>query len=94
MTDRFIGELRDLAQHVGGDAQAMIQALERRQVSGWQSKNTEGLREYFEENGFLPGEAPLSPEAMRLQVLAAVEQDLRAHRLEVSFIDRVLGSLP
>ncbi|MCF7974589.1 MAG: hypothetical protein K9N55_12290 [Phycisphaerae bacterium] len=94
VTDRFIGELRGLAQHVGGDAQAMIQALERREVSGWQSKNTEGLREYFEENGYISTETPLSPEAIRLQVLAAVEQDLKTHRIEVSLIDRVLGSLP
>ena len=94
VTDSFIGDLRDLAQRMDGDARAIIRALEQGQVSRWRTKNTEGLREYFEENGFLVNDAPLEPETIRIQVLAAVEKDLRDHRIDVSFIDRMIGSLP
>jgi hypothetical protein len=94
VTESFIGDLRDLALRVNGDARDIIQALEQGQVSRWRSKNTEALREYFEENGYMSTDARLSPEAMRIQVLAAVQQDLQTHRVEVSLIDRVLGSLP
>jgi hypothetical protein len=94
VSESFIDELSDLAKRVNADAQAVLDALEQGQVARWRAKNTDGLREHFEENGYLPEAAPLQAEEIRVRVMAAVAEDLNAGRIEQTLVDRIVGSLP
>lgn len=60
----------------------------------WRSDNTERLRAYLDENGFLPDELPHTPEHIRLRVIAALADDLGADRIPLAFVDRIIGMLP
>ncbi len=93
VSETFINEVSALAATLNGDAAALIQELEAGRVSRWRKSNTEGLRAYFEENGYLANAVPLPPEELRVRVLAAVADDLAAERLNPEHVERILASL-
>ena len=94
VSDRFINDLTKLAKDVEGDAQAILEGLERREVSGWLTKNTERLRDFFYEKGYSSILSPLKRADIRIRMIAAVSDDLREGRIEESLIDRIIGQLP
>jgi hypothetical protein len=90
----FIDPLAGLAASVGGNAQAIITALEASEIKRWRQANTENLKSYFESQGYLTTEEPLRKVDIRIRVVAAVADDLRDDRITEAVIDRILGSLP
>jgi len=94
VSSNFIDEIVSLAEANSGDAQAIIDALERGEVSRWRKKATEALESYFEENGYLPDIAPLQVNEIQIRVMAAVADDLKNNRINQSTILRIVGSLP
>lgn len=94
VSDAFIDKVSGLAHSLGGDAQALIEALEEGDVSRWRSTNTESLTEYLESNGFLTNQTPLSLGEIRIRVLARVANEVTQGLISESLIDRIVGSLP
>ena len=94
VTDAFIDELSAIAQDRHGNAQQVLEALEGNQLKRWRAANTQRLREYFEEHGFLSKDAPLTPDTIRMRVLAAVACEVRDGLLSLAWIERLLGQLP
>ena len=92
VSDTFIDEVAGLASRLNGDAQAVLEALETGGVARWRETGTICLRDFFETNGFLVSDEPLSAADIRVRVLAAVADDLREDRLTDAFVDRVVGS--
>lgn len=93
VSDTFIDELTALCYELGGDAKALLDALDDGKVSRFWRKNIDGLREYFEDNGHLPLREPLARKDLRVQVLGAVSEEIRKGVLDVAFVDRLLASL-
>lgn len=94
VSDNFIDILTEHTRRLSGDAAALIAALENREVPRWQNKNTEILREYFREHGYLSDEIPLTVDQIRTHVLAASSTDINNGLLPTSLIERILRSLP
>ncbi len=78
VSDRFIDEVADLCKKCNGDAAELIVRLEAREVQGFGSKKIENLRDYFEENGFIPSAEMLSPDEILERVYRTVAPDLPA----------------
>ncbi|MAE67532.1 MAG: hypothetical protein CMJ18_25010 [Phycisphaeraceae bacterium] len=94
VSDKFIDEVSALAARVDGDAQRILDALEAGEISRWLKRNTESLRDYFEEHGYLPRAAPQSPAEIRPRVLASIAGDVHDGRVEARIADVVIGKLP
>jgi len=94
VSDSFVDELTALAEREEGDARAIVETLESGEVSRWRTKNTEILRQFFEEDGFLSADDPLQPDEIRIRVVAAVADELREGRFETRLVDRIVASLP
>ena len=94
VTETFIDDLTALARDNHGDAQRILDALDAKEVKGWRIANTPRLREYFEEQGFLSKNSPLTSDEIRLRVLAATAHDIRQGLLTSAWIDRLLCQLP
>lgn len=93
VSDRFIDEVSALARRLDGDAAALIRALGDRAVSNWRSDNTERLRDYFEEEGYLSQQSPLEMRDVRVRVMAALADELHSGLLDHTFVDRVIGGM-
>ncbi len=94
VSEKFIDELAELARENSGDAKKLMDALESGHVKHWRADNTERLREYLGEHGYLSNEMPLSADAIRIRTLAAVADDLRSGRIDNTVVERIIGSLP
>jgi len=94
VSERFIGELADLAQRLHGDAEALLAALAAKKVANWRCDRTEALREYFECEGYLSDVDPLTRTELRMRVLAAVSSEIGADVLDTGFVDRTIAALP
>ena len=53
VSNRFIEAVTELASRFDGDAKRLVDALERREVAGFQRQKIEELREWLEERGYL-----------------------------------------
>ncbi len=93
VTDRFIDEVSELAGDLGGNAAALIESLEARQVPGFRKNSVVALQEYLEDNGHLPAEEPLGLDQIRLRVLSRIAPDLDAGRLTSRDLNDLLGRL-
>ena len=94
VTDSFIDRVAALCTQVDGDAQAILDALERGAVARFRTASIDDLRAYFQEHGYLPDREPLTPDDLRIRVLAAATADLNAGLINTAYIDRVLSALP
>jgi DNA repair exonuclease SbcCD ATPase subunit len=94
VSDTFLNSLADLAKSLDGDAQAMINALERGDVSRWRSANTDALRDYFVEQGYLTTDEQLSVGEIRTRALASVADEIRREEIQQAVIDRMIAQLP
>ncbi len=93
ISDRFIDEVAELSRRLDGKAAAVIHALDNRMVSNWRSDNTDRLREYLEEEGYLSMQPPLTQQDLRVRVLAAVADELHAGLIEHAVIDRIVAEM-
>jgi hypothetical protein len=64
VSDVFIERAAALARRVGGDAAALLRAIDGGDLKGFRSDKAEDLREHLGETGHLPDEAPLSPDEL------------------------------
>lgn len=94
VTDAFIDAVSELADQLSGDAGQLIDALDDRQVTRWRHDNTEALRGYFAENGYLTYDSSLTATEIRVRIIAALSEDLKSGLLDDAKIDRIIGSLP
>lgn len=94
VSEAFIDKVADLCYRLGGDAQALIEALERGDVSGFRRSKLDDLRDYFEDRDYLPLHEPLTTEKVRIRVMAAVAEELRNGLLDGTFVDQLVESLP
>jgi len=94
VSEKFIDELAELAAQWNGDAAALISALEQNQVKYWRADNTEKLREYFVEHGYLPQREPLEREMIQTRALASVADKIRTGAIDRAWVDAMVASLP
>lgn len=94
VSDAFIDELTALAKASNGDAENLLSSLEAGDVKYWRAENTERLREYFVEQGFLSNETPQSIDEIRACTLTAIAEALRTGDIDEAVIQRIIISLP
>ncbi|MEQ9616830.1 MAG: hypothetical protein RLN60_02215 [Phycisphaerales bacterium] len=90
----FTNRVTALAASYHGDASSIIAALEGGQISRWRSSNTDQLRTFLEEHGFLDRESPLGRDEIHHRVLSVVGHDIEAGHLDDAWLDRMIASLP
>lgn len=93
VSDAFIERLAELCASLGGDASRLIDAIETGQVQRWRSSNTELLREYLEQEGYLDRERPLTRDEVYHLALEAAVKETRGGDLGEGWLDRVIGGL-
>lgn len=93
VSDTFIDRVTDLAGRLGGDAKALLEALEAGKVSRFRTAYREKLARYLEQHGYLDDREPLSPEELRTVALAAAQPGLAGGHLTPALVDRMMVSL-
>ncbi|PWG62345.1 hypothetical protein [Sediminicurvatus halobius] len=79
--ETFIDRVSELADRVGGDAEALVSALREGQVKRFRGQTTDELEAWLQAEGYLDPEPPLEPEALLRAVLAS--QADTAHPAEI-----------
>jgi len=90
----FTDRITELATSCHGDASSIVAALEDGQISRWRSNNTDQLRTFLEDHGFLDRESPLGRDEIHHRVLIAVGHDIETRHIDNAWIDRMIASLP
>lgn len=93
VSDRFIDEVTDLARKFDGDGTRILRALDEREVGNWRTDNTEKLREYFEDEGYLSMQPPLSLQDVRVRTVASVAEELESGVIEIETVERIMAEL-
>lgn len=89
VSDRFLDEVDALREELGGDAAALLQALEEGRVKGFRTRNRETLETHFQAGGHLAAGEPNPPEELRRRAMVAargVDPELPPEE-----VDRVLA---
>lgn len=84
----------ELAERLGGDARALLAALQDGALPWFRSRSAERLRAYLAEHGYLDERAPLGRDEVAARVLAAASQDLDVGRIGHDGIAEMLAGLP
>ncbi|MCK5840794.1 MAG: hypothetical protein KAH31_01390 [Candidatus Sabulitectum sp.] len=90
----FIDRITNLAEGLGGNAAEIITGLRNKKIQRWPSSKTEELQDYFEEHGYTSTETVLSPEEIRVHVLAALAEELNSNLIRPDYLDEIINSLP
>lgn len=93
VTDAFIDRLAELAASLGGDASRLIDAIETGEVQRWRSSNTDLLREYLEQEGYLDPEQPLTRDEVYHRAIVAAAKETPGGDLGEGWLDRVVDGL-
>ncbi|MFU8830092.1 MAG: ATP-binding protein, partial [Phycisphaerales bacterium] len=93
VTDAFIDRIAELAASLGGDASQLIDAIESGQVQRWRSNNTDLLRDYLEQEGYLDPEQPLMRDEVYHRALEAAAKERPERHLGEGWLDRVVDGL-
>lgn len=93
VTDAFIDPVSELAVACGGDAAALLAALENGRVKRFRSAAIDSLRDYFLRTGHLDDATPLSAAQIRRRAAQAAESDLQTGRLTMDQLDRILAGI-
>jgi len=94
VTDNFIDRVWEVAAAVGGDGRQLVHALNEGRVPRWRTANTERLREYLEEHGYLVRDEPLTPDEICQRVLEESVRTSDGPDLDPAWIERVVRGLP
>lgn len=94
VTDNFIDRVWEVAAGVGGDGRQLVHALNEGRVPRWRTANTERLREYLEEHGYLVRDEPLTPDEICQRVLEESARTSDGPDLDPVWIERVVRGLP
>jgi hypothetical protein len=90
VSSRFLDDVCALCAACGGNARALLDALERGEVKQFRGRSREALQEFMEENGYLDPRAPLEVAVLRAQVLAAVSAEIESGILDAAGVDLLL----
>ncbi|MEA3265685.1 MAG: hypothetical protein U9P42_01905, partial [Candidatus Fermentibacteria bacterium] len=90
----FIDRITNLAEGLDGNAAEIITGLRNREIQRWSTSRTEELQNYFEEHGYISTETVLSPEEIRVHVLAALAEELNNNLIKPDHMDQIINSLP
>ncbi len=88
-----MGRLTDIAALFAGYVRRLIGVLEGGQVPRWRSTNTDLLREYREEEGYLDPEHPLTRDEIYHRALDAAAKERPDGDMGKGRLDRVVDSL-
>lgn len=94
VSDSFIDAVAHLSSSLNGSAAGIIVGLKNKVIRRWPSAKTDELQSYLENSGYLSTETVLSPQEIRIRVLAAVAEAMSKHLIDSAQIDRIVGSLP
>ncbi len=94
ITDTFINHVSNLADQLSGNAKELINSLENGAVPKWRKSSTKKLFEFFEDSGYITSDSILSPEDIRIRVLASVANEINQGFINTTFINGVISSLP
>jgi hypothetical protein len=90
VTSRFLDDVCALCATCGGNARALLDALEKGEVKQFRGRSREALQEFMEENGYLDPRAPLEVAVLRARVLAAVSAEIESGVLDAAGVDLLL----
>ncbi|MFW5817093.1 MAG: hypothetical protein ACOCWV_01020 [Planctomycetota bacterium] len=93
VSEKFIDEVSALANQLGGSAADLLEALKDRQVARWHSSNTDKLREFFLENGYLDEEPILAADEIIARLVGQFAGDLQAGTIRRSWLRMTIESL-
>lgn len=92
-SEAFVDRLTELAQKCRGDAKRIVTCLENKEVARWRADNTDRLASYFEEHGYLSQEEPMTLDQVRIRVMAAIAEPLKAGLVKQSELNLMLAGL-
>ncbi|MCK5035748.1 MAG: hypothetical protein KAS73_07650 [Candidatus Sabulitectum sp.] len=90
----FIDRITNMAEGLGGNAEKIITGLRNKEIQRWPTSKTEELQDYFEEHGYTSTETVLSPEEIRVHVLAVLAEELNSNLIRPDHLDEIINSLP
>lgn len=93
VSGNFIDEVTDLAERVDGQAERIIEELRGGSVKRFRSDKIEQLRAYFQEEGYLSEQDPLSPEACWRRAIAEVSDAITENLITEDDVESVLDRL-
>jgi len=98
VTETFIDEVDELCERLDGEAEALLDALEAGEVSGFRTQKRRELRAHLRREGHLAETEPLDPDHVWERLLAASADALEAGLLDRSdlraLLDRLTGPPP
>ena len=93
VSDIQMPRVLEQCERCGGDARALVEGLENGAVSGFQSRKTEVLRSYLEENGYLDPRPKRDAAQLRAAMQRAIAPAVAEGTLAPSAIDSLLRRL-
>ena len=69
VTSTFIDRVSEIARDLNGDAEAILDAIDNKQVSGFRSDKREELEAYFREEGYIEETETLDPPLIRARMV-------------------------
>lgn len=90
----FIDPITILAENLEGCGVTIIAGLKDKEIRRWPTSKTEELQDYFDEHGYTSTETVLSPEEIRVHVLAALAEELNSNLIRPDHLDEIINSLP
>lgn len=93
VSENFIDEVAALNESLGGDGEALMEAIDDRAVPRFLHAKADALREYLEAEGYIDSRAPLRPELIRLEVLRDMGLELGEGGVDLNAIERLLVRL-
>ncbi len=93
VSETFIDEVTELARRLGGEANDFLNALADGQIARWRSSNTDKLREYFLEEGYLDDETVLEPGGIIARLMGEFAEDVEADTIERTWLRAMVESL-
>jgi energy-coupling factor transporter ATP-binding protein EcfA2 len=90
VSNHMLDAVTMVAARCGGDAARLLEALEKKEVKGFQGKKVTELREDLERRGYLDVQSPKAPTEIRVAMLGAMADDIAAGSLDETDVDRLL----
>jgi uncharacterized protein YhaN len=93
ISDLFLDRIDELCRDLDGDAGRIIERLESRAVSRFQTRNIVLLRDYLEEEGYLDTRPRRTIDEVRHRIIAENATCHAGGRLNIADLDRLLSRL-
>lgn len=89
----YMDAVAELAARCDWDAAELLEAMRRKEISGFRKAALEELEEYLQAHGFVTDAEQLSPSAVRTSALLAVAESIEQGELEMQEVDALLQSI-